>query len=301
MSPARKNAAGWAQTRSLWACGVAAAVAFAFFAGAGWPYYRLAAEARPFHPDHSALRPSGSWGLTLGMAGTALMLANLGYLVRKRWVGARFPGSLRSWMSFHVLTGLVGPACIVLHSAFLPRSPLGALAFFAMMIVVLAGLVGRWIYAWVPRSLEGHELALDDARKLLVRRQKELEGLGLRIALPSPAPPAGGHRKDLISAFSSLIQGDRKARLEFKDLRRVVQASAELRTRAGAILPLARRISKERGMVERYRDLKQLLGAWRFLHRWLAIVLLLLAAFHIGIAIRYGELWVLTEGGVHAP
>jgi len=39
--------------------------------------------------------------------------------------------------------------------------------------------------------------------------------------------------------------------------------------------------------------LKHLLQTWRFLHRWLAILLLIAVALHIFVAVRFGELWIL--------
>ena len=42
----------------------------------------------------------------------------------------------------------------------------------------------------------------------------------------------------------------------------------------------------------RYEELRKLMGAWRFLHRWLAIVMLILVVFHVAIGVNFGELWI---------
>ena len=59
------------------------------------------------------------------------------------------------------------------------------------------------------------------------------------------------------------------------------------------VLPLLRGVAREGQWLARYHELRTLMRGWRFLHRWLALVMLMLAAFHIGVAIRFGDLWVL--------
>ena len=71
----------------------------------------------------------GTIGLSLAIVGTSLMLLNLCYLLRKSIPFLHRFGSLRRWMAFHIVTGLVGPAMITLHSGFLATSSFGALSF----------------------------------------------------------------------------------------------------------------------------------------------------------------------------
>ena len=43
----------------------------------------------------------------------------------------------------------------------------------------------------------------------------------------------------------------------------------------------------------RYRELRALMRSWRFFHRWLALLMLILVIFHVAIAVQFGDLWVL--------
>lgn len=270
------------------------AASFALFAGAGLPYYRLSVEARPFHPDHAVLRSSGTLGLSFGIAGTILMVLNLSYWIRKQVPSAAWLGSFRSWMAFHIFTGLAGPALITLHTAFQPQSALGTLAFAAMLVAVATGVLGRYIYAHLPRSIEGRELELEEARKRLERYRVDLENLGLRLPQThlSVAPAQVGSM-GVWGAFRALLQADQKAKKEFQQFRKAVLLSEQLRPKAREILPVARRLCRERQRIARFLELKFLMGSWRFFHRWLAIVMLLVVFFHIAIAVKYGDLWVL--------
>lgn len=259
-------------------------------------YYLLPVAERPLHAAHELLRPSGKVGLSLGIAGTVLMLLNLTYLLRKKLARLRGVGSLRSWMAFHVATGLLGPGLIVAHSAFAPKSTHGTVAFVAMLVVVTTGVIGRWLYARVPRSIEGHELEYEELRRRLTRHRDVLLRLGVAETLLRPVrrfDPTEAERS-LVGAIACLIAGDRAFRRDLDHLRRAVQASATLRRRAKEILPVATELCRERHWLVRYQELRFAMSSWRFLHRWLAIVMLVVAAGHIVLALRFGALWVLT-------
>ncbi len=261
----------------------------------GQEYYRLAHAERPFHGYHDVLRPSGRAGLTFGMIATALFVLNLGYLVRKRLIRIRWLGSLRTWMSFHAVTGIVGGALIFLHAAFAPSSALGILALVALAITVVSGVIGRYIYAKVPRSLEGRELEFDQVRERLQACRQQLEDAGVSAEwLRSPAPPEEyDHPQSLLGRLLAVCGGDRRSRGDYRRLRRIILASPQLRSSAGHVLPLARAFCRHRHWLTRYHEVRNLLASWRFFHRWLALVMLAVVAFHVGLALRFGDLWIM--------
>jgi hypothetical protein len=261
----------------------------------GWDYYLLPRAQRPTHVYHNLLRASGRSGLIFGIAATILFVLNLAYLVRKKYVQVRWMGTLRTWMDCHTVTGLVGGALIFFHAAFAPYSPLGILALAALVITVLTGIVGRYIYSKVPRSLEGRELELEQVRDRLGAFRSQLEDIGVSTDwLPTQICLEDySHPKSLLGRFIAIIQGDRQSRRDYRSLRRAVRASAMLRPLSGRILPLAQAFFRHRHWLARYYELRNLLASWRFLHRWLAVVMLAVAAIHIGLAMRYGDLWIL--------
>lgn len=161
----------------------------------GHDYYRLNLAERPFHLHHNLLRPSGRMGLTFGVFATALFVLNLGYLVRKRLINIRRLGSSRIWMSFHAVTGITGGALIVLHSAFAPSSALAILALVALGITLLTGIIGRYLYAKIPRSLEGWELEQEQVRERLHACRHQLEDAGVRAEWLRPRSSAPGRER----------------------------------------------------------------------------------------------------------
>jgi len=261
----------------------------------GWEYYLLRPAARPHHVYHEYLRPSGRSGLVFALVATGLFVLSLGYLVRKELIHTRWIGSLRAWMDCHAITGLVGAVLVLFHAAFAPSSALGILAIIALLITVLTGIAGRYIYAKVPRSLEGRELEIEQVRDRFGAFRQQLKENGVKadwltltMRPDNYMPP-----RTLPGRLVAMIRGDHQSRQEYRQLRRAILASPELRPSARRILPLAKAFCRYRHWLTRYHELRNLLASWRFLHRWLAIVMLSVVAVHIGLALRFGDLWIL--------
>jgi cytochrome b561 len=111
---------------------------------------------------------SGLVGHGIGIAGFILMLmtATL-YSVRKLRTAARW-GSLAAWLRFHMVTGLVGPYMVLLHTAMRFRG-LAGLAMLLTAVVVVSGLIGRYLYTAIPR--DGGDAGGGGARRLARRRR----------------------------------------------------------------------------------------------------------------------------------
>lgn len=135
----------------------------------GADYYVLGAAERPFSPKHVLLRPSGAIGIKLGILGVGLFLIIFLYPLRKRIPWLMRMGRSKHWLDFHVVVGLTAPLVIAFHSSFKFHGIAG-MAFWIMVAVAISGIVGRYIYAQVPRSLDNAEISM----KELEKQQQEL-------------------------------------------------------------------------------------------------------------------------------
>ncbi|MCP6726220.1 hypothetical protein NL526_29605, partial [Klebsiella pneumoniae] len=70
-------------------------------------------------------------------------------------------GSARHWLDFHVILGLTAPVIIAFHASFKFHGIAGV-AFWIMLSVAVSGVVGRYVYAQIPRSLSSAELSLKE-------------------------------------------------------------------------------------------------------------------------------------------
>lgn len=123
----------------------------------------------------------GAWGFTrlglydtksdiaywMGVAGGVGMLLLLSYPLRKHLRFMQRMGAAKGWFVAHMLLGIGGPLLILLHSNFEIGSLNAGVAFFSMVIVAISGVVGRFLYLRVHRSLSGEKLSMGQMRARL--------------------------------------------------------------------------------------------------------------------------------------
>jgi len=115
----------------------------------------------------------GSWyGYTMGTIGLGLILWLTLLGVRKR---AITPGrwSLKAWTSAHVYLGISLIAIGTLHAGFQLGWNVHTLAWALMMLVIISGLFGIWVYARLPTAMSANRF---DAEGAITERQM-IEGL----------------------------------------------------------------------------------------------------------------------------
>jgi len=144
----------------------------------GFGYYWSSPAQRALSPKHDYLKPSGTIGLRLGMFGFLLFLLIFLYPLRKKWAWLGRQGSSKRWLDFHVLLGLLAPVVVTFHSSF-KFSGIAGVAFWIMVVVALSGVVGRYVYAQIPRSLNSAELSLQEAQEQSVRMAAQLNNMGI--------------------------------------------------------------------------------------------------------------------------
>ncbi len=257
-------------------------------------YYGLPIAQRPSSPLHGLLRPQGRVALAAGLLAVALFLANLAYLVRRRpRVGRLLPGSLRGWMNAHVVTGIAACLCAVLHSAFSLRDGSGGHALAAMVVVVVAGAVGRWFYAFVPRAQNGRQADLEEVGAQVAAIAGEWDqqgrGFGTDVRAQVEALVAGARLgRGFFARVRGLVHSQRRLRRTLADVRAVARRQGVPANEVRRLCDLARRSHRLALQLAHYDEVRGLLAAWRYLHRWLALLLLLLVALHVVVAVRFG-------------
>jgi len=174
---------------AAWIFAILLVVALAVY---GYDYYTLNSAVRPFSPKHAVLRPSGSIGLKLGFLGLGMFLAIFVYPLRKKWAWLGRQGSARHWLDFHVLLGVSAPFVIAFHSSFKFHGFAG-IAFWIMLAVSLSGLIGRYLYAQIPRRVNAAEISMAELQEIQTQlsqrltQQKLLPQANLRSLLRLPS------------------------------------------------------------------------------------------------------------------
>ena len=108
------------------------------------------------------LTPEQGVGYALGITGGTMMLLLMLYPLRKHARWAQGLGAVRHWFRGHMLLGILGPVCILLHCNFQLGSINGNVALFSMLLVAGSGLVGRFMYSKIHYGLYGRKADLED-------------------------------------------------------------------------------------------------------------------------------------------
>jgi hypothetical protein len=156
--------------RALYVLAIVTNLAIFFY---GFDYYKLSSMDRPFSPKHHMLRPSGPIGLYLGFMGVALFIGIFLYPIRKHWPWLGQIGSTRHWLDIHVLMGLTAPFIIAFHST-LKFKGIAGMAFWIMFAVSASGVVGRYLYAQIPRKVTTAELSMKELQELQENLSQQL-------------------------------------------------------------------------------------------------------------------------------
>jgi hypothetical protein len=258
----------------------------------GLRYYVLPPAARADSPLNAALRPSGTIGIALGIAGTVLLLLIAIYPVRKRWKWLSRKGKTKHWLDYHILMGLVAPVLITLHSSFKFRGVAG-LAYWSMIAVVISGLVGRYFYAMIPRRLGEIEMSFEEAERARSALAEQVEArqvltreeLASLMELPSREEV---RKMPLLMALAVIVRLDLRRLYRSWRLRRSAAAhvvnNAELK-QALALAARQARLAKNVLFLAKVRRMFQL---WHVIHRPFSYSLAVLALLHIAVVAFLG-------------
>jgi hypothetical protein len=272
----------------------------------GLNYYMLSQAQRALSPKHAFLKPSGAIGLRLGMVAFILFLIVYIYPLRKFWPWLGRQGSARHWLDYHVLMGITAPVLVTFHSSF-KFSGLAGVAFWLMVIVALSGVVGRYIYAQIPRSLSFAEVSLKEAKEQSEKLVEQLKGLGILspkdmealVHLPNFQQ---SEQMPVLTALWKMILFDmgfpfRVWRLRQKMLwsHRKTMSLVGLRRTQNAKLESAITTAREQTVLTKkilfLSKSHELLHLWHMVHRPFSYSFALLASIHVVLMVMLGYLY----------
>jgi len=265
------------------------AAILAYLAWRGWEYYLLPQGERIRSTMHAAFKPAGPWGHGVGIVATLFMLSNFIYALRKRVRWLSGVGDMRAWLVFHVFVGFMSPLVIAFHAAFQSRNLLASGTTVALAVVVVTGIIGRYIFGLVPAAA-GKALELEELQAGFVRARAEVEPLLEMVSDPAPvkrlfasvtapAPPGSFLHSLVTLPFQSLHS-------RFA-LRRVSGLFLDEESRR-AFREDFIQLERLRLQIGFYRSIKTLMRAWRVFHASLAGFLVLAIAAHIGVSLYLG-------------
>lgn len=271
---------------------VAVFVVLAFY---GKAYYSTSFEERFFHEQNEILKPSGIIGHGLGIAGSLLMLFGVfSYMARKRIrMFLRF-GTLKHWLEFHIFLCTLGPILVLYHTSF-KFGGLVAVSFWSMVAVVFSGIVGRFIYLQIPRTIEGREMTRSEISKTKIDLFSQIENslvndsplvsyLNNVLQVKSPdyqgnffkkIGPQLRHERKIISEIRQKLKAENISGKNHKKIIRLVKSE----------IVMSRRIAW-------LSTMQDFLRYWHVAHLPFALVMLVIMIIHVIVAVLFGYNWI---------
>ncbi len=262
----------------------------------GYDFYTTPLTERFFHEDYRSLKPSGSIGHGYGIIGTLLLLIGVtSYVIRKRVKRFARLGLLKHWLEFHIFLCTLGPLLILFHTAF-KFGGIVSISFWSMVAVVLSGIIGRYIYLQMPRSIDGVELSFEESRELNYDLSHQLrQKYNLDDSIINRLDNYSGNESQAINILSLLpimIKGFWEDRSALNEITISLKKSnvprkniREVKKMCKAKLKLNRRLSL-------LKTTQKLFSYWHIIHFPFAILMLVIMVVHVAITLAFGSRWI---------
>lgn len=261
--------------------------------GAG--YYKTAIPDRHYHIQNELLKPTGIIGHGIGIIGSALIVVGVfGYMARKRFRSLSRTGALKYFLEFHIFLCTLGPVLILYHTTF-KFSGIVAISFWSMVAVVVSGIVGRFIYLQIPRTIQGRELSLSDLagmeNDLFTEIQEQYKVnyeiiMHLNVALSSFESVENKNfifriinrlrfEKKLMEQVKSELKEQHLTRNDFRKVIRLFKSKIVLNRRIAWL-----------------STMQNFLRYWHVAHLPFALIMLVIMIVHVIVAVMFGYKWI---------
>ncbi|MBT7788560.1 MAG: hypothetical protein HN757_06750 [Calditrichaeota bacterium] len=252
---------------------------------------------RPHNPIHSNWKPGGFVGHGAGIIGSVLMLVLFLYSARKRFRFMRKWGNIRYWLNYHIWMGVSGPILVIFHSTFKVHGII-AISFWSMVAVALSGVLGRYIYLQIPRSLSGEELSgrdMQDVQDDLHADLNRFSGLKDRM-FETISMIIGKHdisQSTKLAALFNWLLSDLALPFRMIKLRGVLRNSPEItKYQTREIIVTVRKLAILKRRIVFLQQAQAILHYWHIIHKPFAYVMIIIMIIHVIISIVFGYKWI---------
>ena len=239
-----------------------------------YAWYLFTLKTQPFAgPFRDPLR-------FFGIIAFVMVLGTAAYSLRRRFVRS-LPGMARDWLWMHTFIGIAAVLIAFLHENYdhilydycsnlscFSRSYFGTSALFALILLVISGIVGRLLDLWqariIARDASSNGVGIVQA---LEERILELEYTVERLSAGKSEPLKAYCLQALDDAGTGRLQGNPPIQIqEQTDFQRAQQTLVD---RARLVASL-----------QRQKRARLIFHTWRYVHMALAVITLLVIIYH---------------------
>lgn len=251
----------------------------AYLSYTGYSYYNTALEERFYHPHHDWFKPSGAYGHALGIVGTLMIFVGVTlYIARKRYNFLSKVIRLKYLLEFHIFLCTLGPILVLFHTAF-KFGGIVSIAFWSMVAVVLSGVIGRFIYIQIPRTIEGRALTLNEVKNLKADLSNVLND-NFEID------------EDTVQLIVSYTNKENASFKNIRGLKKVLKQKCFPKEDRIYIVKLVKDEVSLSGKIARLQTMQKLFKYWHVAHLPFALIMLIIVIIHVAITLAFGYKWI---------
>ncbi len=263
-----------------------------YLAYTGYSYYVTPLEERFYHDRHDWFKPSGLFGHGLGIIGTLMILFGVSiYIARKRYNFLSRQLRLKYLLEFHIFLCTLGPILILFHTAF-KFGGIVSIAFWSMVAVVMSGVIGRFIYIQIPRTIEGRELSLNEVKAMRAEAAGHIKGYpGLNENVAKVIESVMSDLREKRGQGNMFIEllMDRKA---FARIKKSLKNEGMKTSERRAVLRSLKQEINLSNKIRRLQTMQKLFKYWHVAHLPFALIMLIIVIIHIAITLVFGYKWI---------
>ena len=261
----------------------------------GHSYYSTSMEMRSFHSDHLLLKPSGLVGHGLGIVGSLMILIGVfSYMARKKIRKLSRLGYLRNWLEFHIFLCTLGPLLVLYHTSF-KFGGIVAISFWSMVAVFISGVIGRYIYINIPRTIEGRELSIGEISSMRnelsvsLRDSYKVDERIIEMINESYHVYQEFENKTIIFKLIARERSDRAMLQKVKSELRKNNFSGSVYDQ---VVELCKKEIGLNRRIDMLGSLQNLFKHWHIIHLPFALIMLVIMILHVIVAVIFGYKWI---------
>ena len=263
----------------------------------GYAYYTTPIDKRFFSPEHNSLKPSGFWGHGYGIVGTVLMILGVVvYMIRKRVKKFTRFGALKYWLEFHIFLCTIGPMLILFHTAF-KFGGIVSVSFWSMVLVFVSGVIGRFIYIRIPRTIEGKELNVEQINEVN-------ESLSLKLkhdynvdediieSIEDFSVKKENSSGSLIDFFINMLPNYLENRKKIKQINKRLTIIKIPKQKKKEVIKIIKEKISINNKIAYLKTMQSLFRYWHVAHLPFAVIMIIIMVIHVVVTVTFGYKWI---------
>ena len=216
------------------------------------------------------------------------------YMARKRYRIFSRIGILKHWLEFHIFLCTLGPILVLYHTSF-KFGGIVAISFWSMVAVFLSGVIGRFIYIQIPRSIEGRELSLNEIKDMkgnigdTLTNSIQMDKESYNIIVDSLKGKSGLYNSNILVRTYKKYIADLNS---LKMIKEVIKRNNLPKLQRKQVLQLVKHEISINRRIDRLVTMQNLFKYWHVAHLPFALVMLVIMVIHVAVTLVFGYRWI---------